>query len=77
MWRVASKAVVTLRRGLTAELGNQSALARRLNITQQALSGYLTGKFKPEAEIMARIEDELGIPMRDWLTEADEVEAVQ
>jgi transcriptional regulator with XRE-family HTH domain len=44
-------------------------LAKRLGVSPQAVSGWVTGKSKPAPDVMARLEDLLGIPMRAW-TEA-------
>lgn len=44
-------------------------LAKRLGVSPQAVSGWVTGKSKPAPDVMARLEDLLKIPMRAW-TEA-------
>jgi len=44
----------------------QAELAELLGVTQQAVSSWVSGRTTPSAEYMRRIEDELGIPMRDW-----------
>jgi transcriptional regulator with XRE-family HTH domain len=45
---------------------NASELARRLGVTRQAVTGWLKGKNLPSPELMARLEDLAGIPMRAW-----------
>lgn len=56
---------------------NQTRLAEKLGVSQQAVSSWLKGRALPEPERMAAIEGLLGIPMRDWVlpgtpTSADE-----
>jgi transcriptional regulator with XRE-family HTH domain len=50
---------------------SQVELAKQLGVTKQAVQGYLNGDFQPSPDLMAKIEDLLGIPMRAW-TEAPE-----
>lgn len=52
-------------------LASQSDLARALGVTPQSVSNWVNGQSKPAPENMRRIEDLLGIPMRDW-TEPEE-----
>jgi transcriptional regulator with XRE-family HTH domain len=47
-------------------------LARELGVSPQAVSGWIHGRALPSAEYMARLEDLLGIPMRDWTEPAPE-----
>ena len=49
----------------------QSALAETLGVSPQAVSGWVTGKSKPEPKYMAKLEDLLGIPMRAWMEEVE------
>lgn len=49
---------------------SQSKLAEELGVSPQAVSGWVIGKSKPTPELMARIEDLVGIPMRAWTEEA-------
>ncbi len=48
----------------------QAELARRLGVSQQAVSSWLSGGTTPTAENMAAIEDLFGIPMREWVEAA-------
>lgn len=48
----------------------QEQIAKRLGVTQQAVSGWKTGRSAPSARVMAAIEDAFGIPMRSWLVPA-------
>ncbi|HXG69949.1 MAG TPA: helix-turn-helix transcriptional regulator [Gemmatimonadaceae bacterium] len=51
---------------------NQARLAEELGVSQQAVSAWLSGRALPEPGRMAVIEGLLGIPMRDWVAEAEE-----
>lgn len=42
---------------------NQSEMAKKYNVTQQAWSGWEQGKFTPTVQIMKMIEADSGIPM--------------
>ncbi len=44
----------------------QRDLARRLGISEPALSQYMTGNRRPPLETALKIEQETGIPMRAW-----------
>lgn len=44
-------------------------LSRQLGVSRQAVSGWVNGDFLPSPDMMARIEDILGIPMRSWTEE--------
>lgn len=48
----------------------QAELARQLEVTPQAVSGWLHGRGRPSPRIMRVLED-MGVPMRDWLEPAD------
>lgn len=48
---------------------SQVELARELDVSKQTIQSYVKGDCRPSPEMMARIEDIFGIPMRDW-TEA-------
>ncbi len=61
---------VRLAEALTPRVMTQSELARQLGVSAQAVSDWVAGKSKPKPDLMARIEDLLGIPMRAW-TEAE------
>lgn len=50
-----------------------SSLADRLGVTRQTVYSWLSGTI-PMAPAMARLQDELGIPMRDW-AEPDDTDA--
>jgi transcriptional regulator with XRE-family HTH domain len=69
-----SKAAARLAEALTprTELGMTAAeLARTLGVTQQAVSQWLKGENIPRADMMRRLEDLTGVPMRDWTEPAD------
>jgi transcriptional regulator with XRE-family HTH domain len=68
MANALSVAAVELRRRLMMPVRSQSDLARRLGVSPQAVSAWLSGAAKPEPERMAAIETLLGIPMRDWIS---------
>lgn len=55
----------------TRRVMTQADLARALHVTPQAVADWLRGDSAPRAELMAKIEDLLGIPMRAW-TESSE-----
>lgn len=65
-----SKAAADLKRKLSPPVMNQSRLAEKLGVSQQAVSSWLKGRALPEPERMAEIEKLLGIPMRDWVEPA-------
>jgi transcriptional regulator with XRE-family HTH domain len=69
----SSKGARALRASLKPKM-NQADLAKALGVTQQAVSAWLSGAAQPKPELMARIEDLLGIPMRDWTEVAQESE---
>lgn len=50
---------------------NQTALAKALGVSQQAVNAWLKGRALPEPERMAQIEELLSIPMRDWVVPSD------
>lgn len=50
----------------------QAELAEKFRVTQQTISNWANGIRRPEPEKMRELEDELGIPMRDWTFPADE-----
>lgn len=64
-----TKASRALTEALTPKL-TQEELAERLGVTQQAVSSWANGRTKPSAEVMAKIEDLLGISMRSWVESA-------
>lgn len=66
-----SKAAAELRKKLSPVM-NQSTLAKRLGVSQQAVSAWLKGRALPEPERMGQIEEILGIPMREWVEASDE-----
>lgn len=45
---------------------NAAELARKLDVTPQAVSGWLKGKALPSPDLMAKLEDLTEIPMRAW-----------
>jgi transcriptional regulator with XRE-family HTH domain len=61
-----SKGASNLRAKLSPIM-SQTELAKRLGVSQQAVSAWLKGRALPEPERMAAIEEILGIPMRDWV----------
>lgn len=69
------RAVVRLRAVVAAGL-TQTELARRLNVTQQAVSSWLTCKSTPDPISMKKIRRLLGIPEAEWFL-ADELQKVE
>jgi transcriptional regulator with XRE-family HTH domain len=57
---------------LKPKVMSQAELARRLGVSPQAVSGWVMGNAKPTADLMAKIEDVLGIPMRAWTEPAED-----
>jgi len=64
-----------MKRKLSPAAMNQTELAKRLGVSPQAVSSWTKGRALPEPERMAEIESILGIPMRDWVEEADDDES--
>jgi transcriptional regulator with XRE-family HTH domain len=50
-------------------------LAKQLGVTPQSVSDWVAGKSKPKADLMARIEDLLEIPMRAWTEPVEDDDA--
>lgn len=51
---------------------SRAELATKLGVSRQAVAGWLAGDFQPSPDLMAKIEDLVGIPMRDWTEPPDE-----
>lgn len=47
---------------------SQADLARRLGITPQAVSSWITGRTRPAPAVRRTLEQLLGIPVAQWLT---------
>lgn len=60
-----------------AKKASQAEIAKRLAVSQQAVSGWLTGRCKPNAERMMAIERAYRIPMKDWYRQARAGEAAE
>lgn len=45
---------------------SQAELGRQLGVTAQAVNAWIRGGSVPSPDLMAKIEDLTGIPMRDW-----------
>ena len=45
---------------------SQSELAEKLGVSPQAVSKWVRGAGKPSLELMARIEELMGIPIKAW-----------
>jgi transcriptional regulator with XRE-family HTH domain len=45
-------------------------LAERLGVSKQSVSDWLRGDSLPRPELMAKIEDITGVPMRSWTVDA-------
>lgn len=71
-----TKASQALRAALTPKM-TQEQLAAQLDVTQQAISSWANGRTSPSPEVMAKLEDILQIPMRDWASKLDEEAAPQ
>lgn len=52
----------------------QMELSERLGVSRQRVSQWCNGESMPSAEMMAAIEDVMGVPMREWaeLVDADQ-----
>ncbi len=60
---------VRLGEALSPKVMSQAELARKLDVSAQAVSDWVAGKSKPKPDLMAQIEDLTGIPMRAWTEE--------
>lgn len=56
----------------TKKSRTQAGLADELGVTASAVSAWVHGIARPDPEKMAKLEELLGIPMRDWTTTADD-----
>ena len=54
---------------------SQSELARRLDVSPQLVSDWVHGRKTPSPDLMRKVEDLIGIPMRDWTEEPSEAPA--
>lgn len=68
MGEPVSAAALRLRAAVTPSM-SQAELARKLGVSAQAVSAWLSGAAMPRPEKMAQIESLLGIPMRAWTEE--------
>lgn len=69
-----SAAALRLRAAVTPSM-SQAELARKLGVSAQAVSAWLSGAAMPRPEKMAQIESLLGIPMRAWTEHEEPVAA--
>ena len=60
---------VLLRKALArpTEPLNQAALALQLGVSQQAVSSWILGRYRPSPEAMLELERLFGIDPREWL----------
>ena len=61
-----SKASEALKSLVTPARVRLEEIASRCNVSRQAVSSWLRGDMQPSPERMRILEDEFGIPMRDW-----------
>lgn len=69
MHSVASR---RLAEALRPKVMSQSELAEKLEVSPQAVSKWVRGDGRPAPKLMAKIEEVLGIPMREWADESPE-----
>lgn len=69
-----SRALAAILRPPKPKHMSQAELARKLEVSAQAVSDWLRGDTLPRPELMAKIEDILGVPMRAWTVEIPEGE---
>jgi transcriptional regulator with XRE-family HTH domain len=55
-----------LSEALRPKVMSQSELAQKLGVSPQAVSKWVMGIGRPSADLMAQIEQMLGIPMLEW-----------
>jgi transcriptional regulator with XRE-family HTH domain len=53
---------------------SRADLAEKLGVSRQAVSDWVSGDSQPKPDLMAKIEDLLGIPMRSWTETPDETD---
>lgn len=61
-----SKAARVVRACLSEQHLTQTDLAKEFEVTQQAVSGWLTGRCPPASRVMVRLEELFGIPVSWW-----------
>ena len=61
-----TKGAVALREMVAPPRINQAEIAEACSVTQQAVSGWLSGRAKPTADRMRILQDKYGIPMESW-----------
>lgn len=76
---MATEGSRALAKAVSPPVMTQAQLARRLNCSPQWISDLVHGRATPGADLMATLEDLLGIPMRAWTVriqdEADQASA--
>jgi transcriptional regulator with XRE-family HTH domain len=68
---VADTSAASLGARKLASKGSQSDIARRLGVTQQAVSSWISGRSQPSGKNMLEIANAYRIPMSDWLEPAE------
>jgi transcriptional regulator with XRE-family HTH domain len=72
--RASTVASERLRASLDPRVMSRADLAEKLGVSRQAVSDWVSGDSQPKPELMAKIEDLLGIPMRSWTETSDEAD---
>lgn len=69
-----TKGAVVLRGIVAPPRVNQAEVAEACAVTQQAVSGWISGRAKPTADRMRVLQDLYGIPMESWTEPATDTE---
>lgn len=65
-----TKGAIALRGLVAPPRVNQAEVAEACAVTQQAVSGWLSGRAKPTVDRMRILQDRYGIPMEAWTEQA-------
>lgn len=65
--RVQCAGAKALRAVVQPQAPSQSAVAKRLGVTPQAVSSWIGGRTRPSRDVAAKLEAIFGIPLSSWV----------